>query len=79
MYWLDIVFYSLAAVSLLIALLLSSSGSTNGIVSTSGSDIEIFKKVKDRGIVKILQMILFILVFVLITIGIILRVLNIGN
>lgn len=75
MEWLDIVFYVLAIISLIIALLLSGSGNTGGISPTSGNEIELFKKTKDRGAIKILQLILFILVFVLIGVGIAIRLL----
>lgn len=75
MEWLDIVFYVLAIISLIIALLLSGSGNTGGISPTSGNEIELFKKTKDRGAIKILQLILFILVFILIGVGIAIRLL----
>lgn len=74
MEWLDILFYSLAIVALIIALSLSGSGSTGGLASITGNELELFKKTKDRGLVKILQLILFILVFLLIGIGIVIRV-----
>lgn len=73
MEWLDILFYVLAIVALIIALLLSGSGNTGGILPSSGNEIELFKKTKDRGAVKVLQFILFIFVFVLIAIGIVIR------
>ena len=73
MNWVEILFYSLGIISFIIALLLSSHGNTGGISPTSGTDIELFKKTKDRGIVKILQFILFVLVFVLIGLGIVYR------
>lgn len=73
---LEIVFYVLAIISLIIALLLSSHGNTSGITPMSGNDIELFKKTKDRGIVKIMQFILFVLVFVLITIGIVIKIIS---
>lgn len=73
MEWLDILFYVLAIISLIVALLLSGSGSTGGLTSVAGNELEIFKKTKDRGLIKILQLVLFILVFVLIGIGIVIR------
>lgn len=73
---LEIVFYVLAIISLIIALLLSSHGNSGGINPIAGNDIELFKKTKDRGIVKVLQFILFILVFVLIGIAIVVRILT---
>lgn len=71
---LEIVFYVLAIISFIIALLLSSHGNSGGINPIAGNDIELFKKTKDRGIVKILQFILFVLVFILIAIGIVIRI-----
>lgn len=71
---LEIVFYVLAIISFIIALLLSSHGNSGGINPIAGNDIELFKKTKDRGIVKIMQFILFVLVFVLIGIGIVIRI-----
>lgn len=73
MEWLDIFFYVLAIISLIVALLLSGNGSTGGLSSVAGNELEIFKKTKDRGLIKILQLVLFILVFVLIGIGIVIR------
>lgn len=70
---LEIVFYVLAIIALIIALLLSSNGNSSGINPIAGNDIELFKKTKDRGIVKILQFVLFVFVLVLITIGLIIR------
>lgn len=71
---LEIIFYVLAIFSLIIALLLSSHGNSGGINPIAGNDIELFKKTKDRGVIKILQLILFILVFVLIALGIVIRI-----
>ncbi len=70
---LQIIFYVLAIVAFIIALLLSGHGNTGGITPMSGNDIELFKKTKDRGVVKMLQFVLFVLVFVLITIGLIIK------
>ncbi|MGL5640453.1 MAG: preprotein translocase subunit SecG [Mycoplasmoidaceae bacterium] len=69
----EIIFYVMAGLSLVIALLLSGSGSSNGLNSMAATDLEIFKKTKDRGVTKVLQIILFIIVFVLITLAIIYR------
>lgn len=71
--WVEILFYTLAIISFIIALLLSSHGNTGGISPVAGTDIELFKKTKDRGIVKILQFVLFVMVFVLIGLGIVYR------
>jgi preprotein translocase subunit SecG len=32
--------------------MLSSSGSTQGLASMNGQDLELFKKTKDRGLIK---------------------------
>jgi preprotein translocase subunit SecG len=50
-------------VCLVIGLLLSGSGSTTGLTALSGQDLELFRKTKDRGFIKILQMIMFLLMF----------------
>ncbi len=76
MVWYDIVFYVLAIVALIIALLLSGHGNTGGISPTSGNEIELFKKTKDRGVVKVLQLILFVMVFILLGIGIAIRLVS---
>jgi preprotein translocase subunit SecG len=55
----------------LIGLLLSGSGSTTGLTALAGQDLELFKKTKDRGFVKILQMTMFVLMFVVFAIAII--------
>lgn len=73
---LEIIFYVLAIISLIIALMLSSHGNSGGINPIAGNDIELFKKTKDRGAVKVLQFILFILVFILIAIGIVVRIIT---
>lgn len=70
---LEILFYVLAGISLLIALLLSGHGSSNGLNSLSSSELELFKKTKDRGFIKWLQMILLILTVVLVVIALICR------
>ncbi|MDR2557585.1 MAG: preprotein translocase subunit SecG [Mycoplasmataceae bacterium] len=53
---------------ILIGLLLSSSGSSSGLVATSGQDLELFRKTKDRGLIKWLQIILFLIVIIILTI-----------
>jgi preprotein translocase subunit SecG len=56
---------------LIIGLLLSGSGSTTGLTALAGQDLELFKKTKDRGFVKILQMVMFILMFIIFTVAIV--------
>ncbi|CCE67032.1 putative protein-export membrane protein SecG [Candidatus Mycoplasma haemominutum 'Birmingham 1'] len=52
--------YLTSFVLLLLGLLLSSSGSTGGFSVLSGYDIELFKKTKDYGIIKILKLCMFL-------------------
>ncbi|PYC99680.1 preprotein translocase subunit SecG [Microbacterium esteraromaticum] len=59
------VIYSLAFLLLVLGLLLSSSGSTGGFSVLSGYDIELFKKTKDYGIVKILKLLMFLFTLLL--------------
>lgn len=54
-----------ALVCIILGLLLSSSGASAGLTNISGQDLEIFKKNKDRGFIKIIQVILFISLIVL--------------
>ncbi|MCF0218064.1 MAG: preprotein translocase subunit SecG [Malacoplasma sp.] len=74
MHAVEIIFYVLAIIAFVLALLLSKHGNTSGITPMSGNDIELFKKTKDRGIVKIIQFILFVLVIVLIALGIVAKI-----
>ena len=68
-----IIFYVIAGLSLVNALLFSWSGYSNVVYSMAVQELEIFKKTKDRGDTKVLQIILFIIVFVLITLALIYR------
>lgn len=61
----------MAILCLIIGLLLSNHGSTGGLASLSGQDLEIFRKTKDRGIVKILQITMFILVVLFLILGLV--------
>ncbi len=74
--WLEILFYVLASIALVVALLLSGHGSTNGLNTINSSELELFKRTKDRGFVKWLQIFLFILTFVLILIALLIRFLG---
>jgi preprotein translocase subunit SecG len=58
-----IILLVISVICLIIGLLLSSSGSTTGLTAIAGQDLELFKKTKDRGFVKIMQMIMFVLMF----------------
>ena len=70
-----IVMFVLGAIILVVGLLLSGSGTSTGLTTVVGQDLELFKKTKDRGIVKILQIIMFLLTLTLIACGITLSVL----
>lgn len=70
-----ITMFVLGAIILVIGLLLSGSGTTSGLTTVVGQDLELFKKTKDRGIVKVLQIIMFLLTLTLIACGIMLLVL----
>ncbi len=73
MEWLEILFYVLSGIALLVALLLSGHGSSNGLNQINSQELELFKRTKDRGIVKWLQIFLFILTFILILVALIIR------
>ena len=64
MTWGTIVFIVIGAIAILAGLLLSSSGSTSGLSAMAGQDLELFKKTKDRGFVKGMQMLMFLLIFI---------------
>jgi len=71
MNWCFYALIGLSVVAIIVGLLLSSNGSTGGLTSMNGQDLELFKKTKDRGAVKVLQTILylvFITMFILILI-----------
>lgn len=55
-----IIILIVAIIIIILGLLLSGTGSNAGLSNISGQDLEIFKKTKDRGIIKILQFIMFI-------------------
>ncbi len=67
----------IALVCIIIGLLLSSSGSTGGLNNISAQELEIFKRTKDRGLIKILQFTLFILAVVLAILIVVFSVLKI--
>ena len=68
--------FILGIIALLIGLLLSSSGSTTNLLSTGGQDLELFKKTKDRGFIKILQIVMFVVSLALIICGFIAMMIN---
>lgn len=71
-----IVMFIFGIIALVIGLLLSSSGSTTNLLSTGGQDLELFKKTKDRGFIKILQIAMFIVSLALIICGFIAMMIN---
>ena len=76
MTWGTIVFIVLGAISIIAGLLLSSSGSTSGLSAMAGQDLELFKKTKDRGFVKLMQMLLFVILFIGIVVLIVSKVVS---
>ncbi|MDR2822959.1 MAG: preprotein translocase subunit SecG [Mycoplasmataceae bacterium] len=66
-----IILIVLSTICLIVGLLLSGSGSTTGLTAIAGQDLELFKKTKDRGFIKILQMLMFFLMFAMITVAIV--------
>ena len=71
-----VVMFILGIIALLVGLLLSSSGSTTNLLSTGGQDLELFKKTKDRGFIKILQIVMFVVSLALIICGFIAMMIN---
>lgn len=71
-----IVMFIFGIIALVIGLLLSSSGSTTNLLSTGGQDLELFKKTKDRGFIKILQIVMFVVSLTLIICGFIAMMIN---
>jgi preprotein translocase subunit SecG len=49
------------SIAIVLGLLLSSNGATGGLTSMNGQDLELFKKTKDKGLVKIIQALFYIL------------------
>ncbi|MGL4950349.1 MAG: preprotein translocase subunit SecG [Mycoplasma sp.] len=66
-----------AFVCVLLGLLLSSSGASAGLSNISAQDLEIFKKTKDRGLVKLLQVCFVIALIVLATLIIVFSIVKI--
>lgn len=71
-----IVMFIFGIIALVIGLFLSSSGSTTNLLSTGGQDLELFKKTKDRGFIKILQIAMFVVSLALIICGFIAMMIN---
>ncbi|AAF30461.1 preprotein translocase subunit SecG [Ureaplasma parvum] len=71
---LTIVLILFSVLALIIGLLLSRTSPSGGLSSLNGQDLEIFKKTKDRGWIKGLQVFMFLLTIVMILIIIFYRV-----
>ncbi|RCT49708.1 preprotein translocase subunit SecG [Ureaplasma parvum] len=71
---LTIVLILFSVLALVIGLLLSRTSPSGGLSSLNGQDLEIFKKTKDRGWIKGLQVLMFLLSIVMILIIIFYRV-----
>ncbi|MBQ4208906.1 preprotein translocase subunit SecG [bacterium] len=71
-----IVMFVFGIIALFIGLLLSSSGSTTNLLSSGGQDLELFKKTKDRGFIKFLQIAMFVVSLTLIICGFIAMMIN---
>lgn len=64
----------IGAIATIVGLLISPSGATSGLSAMAGQDLELFKKTKDRGFIKVMQMLLFFLVFVVLIILIVYKI-----
>lgn len=73
--WGTIILLTIGVIATIAGLLLSPTGSTSGLSAMAGQDLELFKKTKDRGFFKILQMIMFVLIFVMAIICIVYKIL----
>lgn len=63
----------IAGLCILLGLLLSKSGTSSGLASMSGQDMEIFKKSKDRGWSKIFQITMILCSFSLLIIALVFK------
>ena len=63
--WCSIVLIILGSIAIILGLLLSSGGSSSGLSTMAGQDLELFKKTKDRGFIKVIQMVMFAIVILL--------------
>ncbi len=76
MNWATIVLIILGVIAIIIGLLISSSGATSGLNAMAGQDLELFKKTKDRGFVKAMQMVLFFIVFIIVVLLIVYKIVS---
>ncbi len=58
----------ISIIAIIIGVLLSKAGSSTGLSNLAGQDLEIFKKTKDRGFIKVLQMAMVLLIIILLVI-----------
>lgn len=79
MNWVSIALLVISIICLIIGLMLSGSGSTTGLTAIAGQDLELFKKTKDRGFVKVLQMTMFVLMLVMIVLAVVFQVTGMGK
>lgn len=68
--WATILLVTIGAIAMIVGLLLSPSGTSSGLSAMAGQDLELFKKTKDRGFIKSMQMVMFF-IFILVIILII--------
>lgn len=64
----------LAVLCVIVGLILSRAGTSGGLTSIMGQDLEIFKKSKDRGIMKFFQILMFVMAIVLLFIVLIVHI-----
>lgn len=76
MTWATIVFIVIGNIAVIVGLLLSGSGSASGLSAMAGQDLELFKKTKDRGFIKILQMLMFGIIITMFIVLIVYRILS---
>ena len=65
----SIIMFVFGGIALVVGLLLSGSGTGASLNNVAGQDLELFKKTKDRGFVKILQIIMFVIMLIMIGLG----------
>lgn len=71
---LTIILILLGVLAMIVGLLLSRTSPTGGLSSLNGQDLEIFKKTKDRGWIKGLQVFMFLVTITIILIIVFYRV-----
>ena len=64
----------LAILCVIVGLILSRAGTSGGLTSIMGQDLEIFKKSKDRGIMKFFQISMFVMAIILLFIVLIVHI-----